>query len=260
MKHITPTLEVKEIPYFQTPNDIFDKDLGLDTYQKIIYVYLCRCGNNGATAFPGYTKIAKCCGMGRTAAIKHVKVLIEKGLILKHTRYDEAKDENLSNVYEVDTDLSKFSTVSTESTPSTPDAPPPNEGGSTPDAPPSAPDAPPLVRQTHHPSAPDAPYKEPLKNNSIYKEPGKEERQSTLPNPLTINNKLLEFAKHEVQGEQALMWFKEMNIPKIDETETIVFVPNEFTQGIVDARYKTIIEKFLKAEFKVEPKVIIKAA
>ena len=39
--------------YFQVDNDIFDNDtLGLSWCAKLVYIYLSRCSNQGATAFP----------------------------------------------------------------------------------------------------------------------------------------------------------------------------------------------------------------
>jgi hypothetical protein len=46
-----------EVPYFQVPNAIFEMD-NLNLYEKSVYIYLCRCGNHGAQAFPSYQTIA----------------------------------------------------------------------------------------------------------------------------------------------------------------------------------------------------------
>ena len=90
-----------EVPYFQVPNKIFDVE-EIDTYEKLVYMYLARCANHGSTAFPSYNTIADKCSMSKRKAINCVKQLIEVGLIIKHSRKVE-KDKNLSNVYEVKT-------------------------------------------------------------------------------------------------------------------------------------------------------------
>lgn len=83
--------------YFMAPNDIFDLELKL--HEKIVYLYLCRCGNN-STAFPSYNTIAKKCSISRRKAIDVVASLKESGLLKKKIR---KKDdfENMSNIYEV---------------------------------------------------------------------------------------------------------------------------------------------------------------
>ena len=86
---------ISDIPYFQAPNDIFETDL--TNNQKLIYLYLCRCTNNGKTAFPSYQTIANKCGMSKRNAIYCVKVLIERSFIVKQYRVKEGK--NNSNLY-----------------------------------------------------------------------------------------------------------------------------------------------------------------
>lgn len=129
------------VPYFQVPNSIFD--VGLNNYQLVVYMYLCRCGNHGGTAFPSYKTIAEKCGISKRKAIDTVKELEVIGLLTKTTRPKDNND-NLSNIYEVNT--------------------------------PSAPHA--LGSAQHAPaSAPDAPYKE-----QLYKEPReKEYKYISLP-------------------------------------------------------------------------------
>ena len=52
--------------YFQVDNQIFDNDtLGLGTYDKIVYIYLSRCGNQGAKDSPHYKTLEKKCIMHR---------------------------------------------------------------------------------------------------------------------------------------------------------------------------------------------------
>jgi hypothetical protein len=83
--------------YFMAPNNIFDIDLKI--HEKIVYLYLCRCGNN-STAFPSYNTIAKKCSISRRKAIDAVAMLEGTGLLKKIYRKNEL-DENMSNVYEV---------------------------------------------------------------------------------------------------------------------------------------------------------------
>lgn len=85
--------------YFIAPNGIFDLDLDLKLHEKIVYLYLCRCGNN-STAFPSYNTIAKKCSISRRKAIDVVASLTEKKLLKKYIRKNDY-DENQSNIYEV---------------------------------------------------------------------------------------------------------------------------------------------------------------
>ena len=85
--------------YFQVPNAIFDNlDLGLSRYERIIYIYLCRCGNQGSDAYPGYTGIAKRCGISRPVAVSAVKGLEKRNLITV-IRRPKSNRSNESNLY-----------------------------------------------------------------------------------------------------------------------------------------------------------------
>lgn len=87
--------------YFQVDNDIFDNyTLGLSLHEKIVYIYLSRCSNQGATAFPSYKTIAKRCGMGRRSAIKAVKAL-EQRRFLQVERSEESSIKHNPNHYKV---------------------------------------------------------------------------------------------------------------------------------------------------------------
>jgi len=137
-----------EIPYFQVPNSIFDLDLRLNTYEKITYLYLCRCCNQGATAFPSYKTIGIKCGFSRITAIRSVATLIKAGLLEKETRTDNVK--NLSNIYILNQPVDKIEPSICEIPPSICEIPPP-----------SICEIPPSICEI--------PYKEPL-----YKEPKKD--------------------------------------------------------------------------------------
>ena len=94
-------MTAKRKGYFQVDNQIFDNDtLELGTYDKIVYIYLSRCGNQGARAFPSYKTIGKKCGMHRLTAIKAVKHMEEQGL-LKVERSKDSPMKNNSNLYEL---------------------------------------------------------------------------------------------------------------------------------------------------------------
>jgi len=87
--------------YFQVDNDIFDNDtLGLSWCAKLVYIYLSRCSNQGATAFPSYKTIANRCGMGKRSAIKAVKILEERRF-LKVERSKDSRIKHNPNHYKV---------------------------------------------------------------------------------------------------------------------------------------------------------------
>lgn len=125
--------------YFQVPNAIFDNpELNLNRHEKIIYIYLCRCGNQGADAFPGYGGIAKRCGVSRATAMRAVKSLAAKEFITV-TRRPKSNRDNESNLYQVNQLPSITGTL-------------------------------PLVSRLHQSSIPVIPNKEPvIKNQSINK-------------------------------------------------------------------------------------------
>ena len=87
--------------YFQVDNDIFDNDtLGLSLHVKMVYIYLSRCSNQGATAFPSYKTIANRCGMSKRSAIKAVGVL-EEWRFITVNRSKHSTIKNNANQYKV---------------------------------------------------------------------------------------------------------------------------------------------------------------
>ena len=88
-----------QVPYFQIPNDIFE--IGLEKHELLVYMYLARCGNQGNRAFPSYNTIANKTGISRRKVIDCVKVLEDKRLLVKETRYNYEQGEHYSNVYRV---------------------------------------------------------------------------------------------------------------------------------------------------------------
>ncbi|RJR23625.1 hypothetical protein C4578_04085 [Candidatus Microgenomates bacterium] len=84
--------------FFIAPNDIFQMDF-LSTHEKLVYLYLCRCGHN-SEAHPSFKKIAENCSMGASTAKNCVKKLEDLGFIqVVRRRIDET--HNLSNIYKV---------------------------------------------------------------------------------------------------------------------------------------------------------------
>lgn len=147
-----------EIPFFQVPNEIFDMNIEImvperkrekgsndivtvkrpmKTYEKLIYIYLCRCGNNKKQAFPSYKTIAEKCGIGRNTAIEGVANLIKNGLLGKRARIKEGTSEDNSNQYFVFRPKEVLG-----SSPSVPPSPPSVPQGSPPGVPPSPPGVP----------------------------------------------------------------------------------------------------------------------
>ncbi|MDD5589412.1 MAG: helix-turn-helix domain-containing protein [Candidatus Nanoarchaeia archaeon] len=98
-----PELKIEKY-FFIAPNLIFE--LGLNAYEISIYMYLLRCGNN-STAFPSYKTIGYMTGTSKDTAIRIIKKLISKGLVIKHSRPNKTDDGIYyeSNIYEVRTNL-----------------------------------------------------------------------------------------------------------------------------------------------------------
>lgn len=169
------------VDYFQVPNEIFDLDINvvvdekkkvkgskevvtvkrpLKTYEKLIYIYLCRCGNQCSQAFPSYNTIAKQCGIGRVTAIEGVANLIKNGLLEKRPRKTKTKEgliKDTSNEYFVLKPTKQLSGSLSE---------PVRQAN-----PSSTPGEPEPVRQADPSSTPGEPKKELLKKNHIEKEP-----------------------------------------------------------------------------------------
>lgn len=107
--HMEKTKVKMSVPYFQVPNDIFDLDIKvrdsglqrkLRTSEKLVYIYLCRCSNQGSNAFPSYKTIGDKCGISRRKAIDAIKLLLKNRLLIKQVRPKDNKD-NETNTYEV---------------------------------------------------------------------------------------------------------------------------------------------------------------
>jgi len=104
------------VPYFQVPNDVFDQKLEiidpktkkkriLNPSERIIYIYLYRCSNQGSTAFPSYKTLAEKCGMSDRTAISAINTLTFNHFIERETRGYRSK----SNVYHIN-ELSQTTT------------------------------------------------------------------------------------------------------------------------------------------------------
>ncbi|MFC1965710.1 helix-turn-helix domain-containing protein [Chloroflexota bacterium] len=140
---------ILEKEFFQAPNAVFDNpDLGLNRYDRMVYLYLCRCSNQGADAFPGYGGIARKCGISRATARRAVKRLEDKDFI-KVTRRPISNGDNESNLYQVNQLPSRTRTTRVVSHRHQP----------------SVTGIPPLVKQGNQSSTQVIPYKEPFNNN-----------------------------------------------------------------------------------------------
>ena len=83
--------------WFAAPDAVFD-DPSLTPVERIVLLYLYRMAGNDGASFPSYNRIAEAAGITRRAAIKAVKVLVEKGwLEVERRRADNEAWQ--SNVY-----------------------------------------------------------------------------------------------------------------------------------------------------------------
>lgn len=124
-------LEGLDNGFFKAPNDIFDlefkvvaekrvvKKVGgetkyeyietvrnLDAVEKLVYLYICRCANNGRSAFPSYRNIAQKCNISLDKATKSINVLVNNCFIQKKTRGGQGERMlKYSNVYNINADL-----------------------------------------------------------------------------------------------------------------------------------------------------------
>ena len=82
---------------FTTPVAILEADLTI--HEKMAYIVIARHANaDGKGAYPSYKTIAQEGSMGRTSAIEAVKGLVEKGYLIKETRFNQ-NGEPTSNLY-----------------------------------------------------------------------------------------------------------------------------------------------------------------
>ena len=86
------------VPYFQVPIEIFDA--ALTEHEKMVYVYLCRCCNQGAEAYPSYKKIAEKCSISKATAKRAIKGLQENGLVAIRHR-PKVNGDYQSNSYQI---------------------------------------------------------------------------------------------------------------------------------------------------------------
>lgn len=70
----------------------------LDTYEKLLYIVLCKFAGNEQTCFPGRKTLAKLVSCGVKTIDRRLKSLVKKGLIEKHERCNN-KGESTSNLY-----------------------------------------------------------------------------------------------------------------------------------------------------------------
>lgn len=80
----TPRDAIKmDIEYFQAPNILFDSLITKNKNELLVLLYLVRCANQGAKAFPSYQTIAFKCHLSRRTVIDTVKCLIASKLLTK---------------------------------------------------------------------------------------------------------------------------------------------------------------------------------
>lgn len=87
-----------------------EEDRLLNNYEIVVYMYLCRCCNNGKSAFPSYSTIAKRCRISESSAKNAIKVLVDNGFLLKKNRGFTENNEgqvnkNYSNTYKINYSL-----------------------------------------------------------------------------------------------------------------------------------------------------------
>jgi len=109
-----------QVPYFQVPNDIFE--LEITATEKLILMYLIRCGNQGSNIFPSYKTIAEKCSLGRRTAINTIQQLEEKGLIKVQQR-PKSNNDNYSNLYYLPGAFNALGASAADAPPSAADAP-----------------------------------------------------------------------------------------------------------------------------------------
>ena len=93
-----------DIRFFVAPIDIFDFP-ELTIYEQMVYLVLLSYSNpRESTAFPSYSTIAEKGRMSRMQAIRCVKSLVQKGLIIKEERFTMSSDKSIrrtSNIYHI---------------------------------------------------------------------------------------------------------------------------------------------------------------
>lgn len=130
---------------FTMVDDDMIEDTGLDVYEKMTYICLCKFANKEMQCYPSLTTLATLVGCSRRKLIQCLDRLIELGYIGKERRMKDDKEysSNLYTLYGKQPENNKKHPSSIGSASH-------SLGG-------SAPHAPGVVHQSNHPSAPDAP-------------------------------------------------------------------------------------------------------
>lgn len=233
-----------DIEYFQVPNEIFDLDIEIDTdqrkkvkgnkeivpvkrplktYEKLIYIYLCRRANQGSQAFPSYNDIAKKCAIGRVTAIEGVTNLIKNGLLEKMPRKTKTKQgliKDTSNEYFINKPKKELSSM--------PGVPTQYAEHTNP------------VRQAYPSSTPGVLYKELLKKNN------------TKKNNINYTHDFLEWYSlypNAFNKEQSFKNFKKLLMQGEIYENILLATKNYITylshRGIVDKQYITRSTNFI---------------
>ena len=92
----------------------------LNNNEKLVFMYICRCANNGKAAFPSYSSMARKCSISKETARLAIEVLYNNKFILKKNRGYIAANEgqvtrNYSNVYRVNNDLKSLACINKDS-------------------------------------------------------------------------------------------------------------------------------------------------
>lgn len=243
-------------PFFQVPNDIFDQEIKVTvkekkndkeqiiertllTSEKLVFVYLCRCGNNNASAFPSYATIADKCGISRRKAIDVIKVLQENKLIQKTTRKnaDETSEKkHHSNVYKTSATIAPVK---------------PKNGAS--DSLGGELSAPGVVQPLHQGGELSAPIKRTPYKEPIYKEPFKKENDfsfspkgETVATPLLTNNHKW-FDVYEVCFSRRFKDIPAIPYQKVDITTSLLYELQEdlrWTKEQFEKELTTYLNKY----------------
>ncbi|MED4456177.1 helix-turn-helix domain-containing protein [Metabacillus fastidiosus] len=206
--------------YFQAPNDIFELDL--EWHEKLVYLYICRCGNN-SEAYPSYNTIAKKCSISKRKVIDVVNALVQKGLIKRQHRKNN-NDENQTNLYII---------IDPATIDSAHNAPPSEH-----DAPSSAPDS--------SPSAEDAPNKE-----LVFKELENKELDNNSRDQNSVvdhvNSKRIHFPDYEKMVYETIISNPILKQFELDQLEAITYFVDTYPEYIDESHPRLTYEQWDRA-------------
>jgi hypothetical protein len=91
--------------YTVIPDAIIDRE-DITSSELLCYIAIARHASKEGSAFPGYKRIAANMKSSRSTAIRAVASLVEKGLLVKEARTDQAGDQ-ASNLYTLNTETTR---------------------------------------------------------------------------------------------------------------------------------------------------------